>query len=159
MTLEAKQKNHLEEVIGGVERELAGVMKEISIEEQKLNALVSRRDSLRAALRSLIDALPSTERKRQLIEAADYEGRDPIAVSETARKLIEFIRSDIERVWQVGDLQQRLEKHGERISDRYASNTLRKLRDRGLISRVGRGKYRANNTILAIEGLDEDDLE
>jgi hypothetical protein len=76
-----------------------------------------------------------------------------------ASALLERIKSNVQKTWRVEELQEFLANKGEQVSEKYASNTLKKLFDQGLIQRLGRGKYRANNTILGVTGLDEEDYQ
>ena len=77
-------------------------------------------------------------------------------VSAAAKHLIEKLKSDVERTWKVEEIQKHLSNSGANVSNRYASNTLRKLYEKGHLVKVKRGLYRVNDSLLAIEGLEND---
>ena len=77
-------------------------------------------------------------------------------VSAAAKHLIEKLKSDVERTWKVEEIQKHLSNSGANVTNRYASNTLRKLYEKGHLVKVKRGLYRVNDSLLAIEGLEND---
>ncbi len=131
-----------------------------SIEEQVV-ALKDRRARVTQALEASRLALSDAERKKLDDECESLPSQRPTLtrISAPARALIDRLRSDLDKTWRVEELQCYLTSRGQDVSDKYASNTLRKLYEQGLLVRIGRGKYRAKDTILSIEGLDDMDIE
>jgi hypothetical protein len=141
--------------------EVAEIAGEIRRAEELIAGLKERRHRVSQALEASRMALGDIERA-----ALDRDNRFASIskpnlgrISSPARSLIDRLKTDLQKTWRVEELQEYLTEKGEEVSDKYASNTLRKLYEQGLLVRVGRGQYRANNVILKIEGMDNMDLE
>ena len=127
--------------------------------EAKLSAVRNQKAKTLQSYNAVVDLLSLDERGR----IASVEVKPPVSNSglhraaPAASALLERMKSDAKKTWRVEELQEFLANKGEQVSEKYASNTLKKLYDQGLIERLGRGKYRAHNTILGVSGLDEED--
>lgn len=143
------------------------LLKQIRAIDGELAEVDQRRrelDRSRAGLANSLRALMASASERELDgldleDIADYPRKASLRLSESGRNLIDLLKADIGNIVRVEDLQRRLEESGEHVSQKYASNTLRKLYENGLIQRVGRGRYKVEERILSIPGLDPEDYK
>ena len=138
----------IEEPTKAIRRQLAAVETSIAAAEKSLSELRDQRFRLAKSLEVLTGGKATSPAKDKL-------GR----LSSHGIEILRALRQDANKIWKVEELQQLLDDRGAEVSDKYASNTLAKLYDRGLLIRVGRGKYRAGDQLLSIEGLMEVDHE
>ncbi|WP_338549648.1 hypothetical protein [Roseovarius phycicola] len=138
-----------------VEREMLGV-------ETRLKSLREKHAKIRSSLEPLSGLLNENQLAeigyRSIADSSKARVLDA-RMTDGTRRVIEKLRSQLDKIWKVEELQNFIEDSGLEVSDRYASNTLRKLHNQGLLIKVGRGLYRANDQLLAIEGLEESDYE
>lgn len=127
--------------------------------ERQLSEKRRQHTALRSAVETLLVATPEAERGGLRLEALNPEKVLLRRISKEAREIIEKLKSDAQKVWRVEEIQKYAENKNMQVSDRYASNLLGKLHEQGLLTKVSRGLYRANDTLLAIEGLEGSDYE
>jgi hypothetical protein len=159
--LEIVHESHTFRAARALLEELSALSDQLRTAEEQVAALREKRARVTQAFEAIRIALSDGERTKLDQESFSLPTPRPnlTRISAPARALIDRLRTDLGKTWRVEELQVYLAARGEEVSDKYASNTLRKLYEQGLLIRIGRGKYRAKDTILSIEGLDDMDTE
>jgi hypothetical protein len=159
--LELDHESHTFRAARALLEELTSISDQLRATEEQVAALREKRARVMQAFEASRMALSDGERRKLDEECQTFPTLKPNLTRMTApaRALIDRLKSDLGKTWRVEELQGYLSARGEEVSDKYASNTLRKLYEQGLLIRLGRGKYRAKDAILSIEGLDDMDME
>lgn len=79
--------------------------------------------------------------------------------SERVRLLLKKIVEDPRKSWSADEVQARLLDAGTTATEKYAANTLRRLYEEGLLTRVSRGLYRASDQLIAAQGVSTEDYD
>ena len=130
--------------------------------ERSLKAAKERRAELMAAVSSLYRLLPGDQRaefEKEFVvdgkETPDDQGSGERPIQAIMNKMI---ASDKDTV-RVEEVQRFLAEKGFDVSSRYASNTLKKLAEKGHFVRLGRGMYRWHGMHLSMPGLTQEDYD
>lgn len=130
--------------------------------EKSLKKEKERRAELMAAVSSLYRLLPGDQRSDfakdfavagKLTPDDQGSGEGPIQAIMNM-----MIASDKDTV-RVEEVQRFLAEKGFGVSSRYASNTLKKLSEKGHFVRLGRGMYRWNGMHLSMPGFTQEDYD
>lgn len=148
------------EAVSALAKELDSLGHEIRRHEERLADLRKRQQVISQSLQALLPML-SAEKLEEFrsLQASSHLDVRRLRTTEASRFLVDKLKSDASRTWRVEELQNFLSASGQDVSEKYASNTLRKLHAQGLLTRVGRGLYRVNDTLLSLEGFTHDDME
>jgi hypothetical protein len=130
--------------------------------EKSLKAAKERRTELMAAVFSLYRLLPEEQRSGRepdLPTASKRPPSDREDEDQPMQAIMNMMMAADKDTVRVEEVQRFLDENGFGVSPRYASNTLKKLSEKGHFVRLGRGMYRWNGMHLSMPGLVQEDYD
>lgn len=142
-------------------RDLEAASSEVRRLEEQLATARQRQRRIREAVDSLAAVNDvSEETQRRMDEIIGSPKPDAIEQSsEPVQALLNKLMTSPETYWKVEEIQRFLDDGGYGVSSKYASNTMRKLQERGLLRRVGRGIYQVNDQRISMMGHSQEDYD
>ena len=130
--------------------------------EKSLKAAKERRAELMAVASSLYRLLPGDQRpdfEKEFVVAGKQTPDDQGSSEGPIQAIMNMMIASDKDTVRVEEVQRFLAEKGFGVSSRYASNTLKKLSEKGHFVRLGRGMYRWNGMHLSMPGLTQEDYD